>query len=337
MKPLDLVTGEASTASVVDAAGDPPDARAIRLAVIGSTAGNGHPFSWSAILNGYDHEVMTRECPFAGIPAYLSKEPAEGLRLPGAEVTHIYCKGDGEFDAEQVAACTGIRTVVQRPEDVIGEVDAVLVATDNGSEHVSQCRPFVEAGLPVYVDKPLVDTAADLEVFQNWVDDGHLLLSSSCMRYAKEFMPFRQSTHDLGDIRFASITTPKSWERYGIHALETIYPILGPGFHSVRNTGSQNRNVVHLKHRSGADVVVVANADMSGGLGCLQLCGTVGHAHASFSDSLYAFKAQLADFLTFIRSGVRPYPFRETAELMTLLIAGMKSRENGGIELEVNG
>ena len=40
-------------------------------------------------------------------------------------------------------------------------VDAVVIATDKGHEHVSRCRPFVEAGLPVFVDKPLVDQAPD--------------------------------------------------------------------------------------------------------------------------------------------------------------------------------
>ena len=330
-----------STVQVVPETSLPPDLghpsaqEKIRLAVLGSSAGNGHPFSWSAILNGYDHELMTRECPFAGIPVYLKKEPADSLRLPGVDVTHICCTGDGEFEAEQVAACTGIQNVVQNPEDVIGEVDAVLVATDRGSEHVERCRPFVEAGLPVYVDKPLVNTTADLKIFQDWVGEGKRILSSSCMRYAKEFMPYRLSTHDLGEIRFASITTPKSWESYGIHALEAIYTILGPGFESVRNTGTFHRNVVHLKHQSGADVVVVANADMYGGLGCLQLCGTAGHVQTSFSDSFYAFKAQLNAFLEFVRSGVRPYPFSETVELMNILIAGMKSREDGGTELEI--
>ena len=34
---------------------------AIRLAMLGSTPGNGHPYSWSAMFNGYNREVMTRE------------------------------------------------------------------------------------------------------------------------------------------------------------------------------------------------------------------------------------------------------------------------------------
>ena len=55
---------------------------------------------------------------------------------------------------------------------MIGHVDAVLVATDKGWEHVERCRPFVDAGLPVFVDKPMVDNAEDLRQFIEWVDLG---------------------------------------------------------------------------------------------------------------------------------------------------------------------
>lgn len=302
----------------------------IKLAMLGCTSGNGHPYSWSAMFNGYDRERMTRECPFAGIPQYLNKEPAETLTIPGAKVTHICCTGDGGFTAEHVAQCSLIPHVVSRPEEVIGKVDAVIVATDNGAEHVARARPFVEAGLPVFVDKPLADNAPDLKIFQEWAAAGKPIMSSSCMRYAKEFTPYRLSTHELGALRFVSITTPKSWERYGIHALEGIYPILGPGFLSVRNTGTVDRNVVHLTHRCGADAVVVASADMYGSFGCLQLCGTAGHAEAAFVDSFYAFKAQLAAFIDYLRTGVRPFPFSETVELMRMVIAGIRSRDEGG-------
>jgi hypothetical protein len=302
----------------------------IRLAMLGMVDGNGHPYSWSAIFNGYDPDEMAK-CPFAGIPIYLNKEPEHTLRIPGVRVTHIWT--DDPADARQVAQAALIPNVVARPEDVIGQVDAVIIATDKGHEHVARCRPFVEAGLPIFVDKPLVDNAADLRTFSRWIADGAAILSSSCMRYGKEFMPYRCSTHELGALRFACITTSKSWERYGIHALEGIYPILGPGFLSARNTGTADRNVVHLKHRSGADGIVVASMDMYGGFGALQLCGTAGHAEAFFTDTFYAFKAQLQAFIGFLRTGLRPFPFAETQELMQLVIAGIRSRAEGGREV----
>lgn len=302
----------------------------IRLAMIGCTPGNGHPYSWSAMFNGYDRELMTKECPFAGIPQYLNKEPADTIPIRGARVTHVSCVGDGGFTAEHVARCSLIPHVVAQPTDVIGHVDAVIIATDIGHEHVKRARPFIEAGLPVFIDKPLTDNEADLQVFCRWVADGKPLMSSSSMRYTKEFLPYRLSTRELGTLRFVSITTPKSWEAYGIHALESIYPILGPGFLTARNVGTAERNIVHLTHRGGADAIVVASADMYGAFGCLQLCGTAGKVQLSSGDTFFSFKAQLQAFINYLRSGVHPFPFSETAELMQLVIAGIRSRQEGG-------
>lgn len=302
----------------------------IRLAMLGMVDGNGHPYSWSAMFNGYDAEAMA-SCPYAGIPAYLGKEPKETLRIGGATVTHIWT--DDPADAPLVAKASLIANLVERPEDVIGQVDAVVVATDKGHEHVERCRPFIEAGLPIFVDKPMVDNEADLQTFSKWVEQGAVLLSSSCMRYAKEFWPMRASTHNLGSLRYACITTPKSWERYGIHALEAIYPIFGPGFISGRNTGEAGRDIVHYKHSCGADITVVASADMYGGFGALQVCGTAGFEQLAFKDSFFAFKAQLQEFINYLRTGVEPFPFAETQELMKMVIAGIRSREEGGREV----
>ena len=305
----------------------------IRLAMLGMVEGNGHPYSWSAMFNGYDPAEMA-SCPYSAIPAYLDREPKDTLRIPGARVTHIWTDDPG--DARRVAKASLIPNVVARPEDVIGQVDAVIVATDRGNEHVERCRAFVETGLPVFVDKPLADNEDDLRTFAAWVAGGRPVLSSSCMRYCKEFIPFRESTCDLGTVRFAVITTPKSWERYGIHALEGVYPIIGPGFVSAGNTASDGKNIVHFEHITGASVVAAAIDDMYGSFGVLDLCGTLGNAHAVFSDTFYAFRAQLAAFIGYLRTGVRPFPFGETIELMKMLIAGIRSRELGGAEVRLD-
>lgn len=304
----------------------------IRLAMLGMVDGNGHPYSWSAIFNGYEEEVMA-SCPFPVIAQYLSKQPKSTFGIDRAKVTHIWT--DDPADAHKVAKASLIPNVVSRPEEVIDQVDAVIIATDKGHEHVERCRPFVEAGIPIFIDKPLVDNKKDLETFQDWIRSGAKILSSSSMRYCKEFAPYRLSTHSLGELRYVTITTPKTWERYGIHALESVYPILGPGFLSAVNTGTAERNVVHLKHRCGADVLVIASQDMYGGFGKLLLCGTQGSAFAQSEDSYYAFKAQLEAFIQYLRTGIMPFPFEETEELMKLVVAGIHSRNQGGKVIEI--
>ena len=306
------------------------DADNIRLGMIGMTQGNGHPYSWSAILNGYDRARMATECPFPGIPGYLNLQPPGAFGIAGARVTHVYC--DARSDAEHVAALSHVPHVVETPEALIDAVDAVLIATDIGGEHVRRARPFVEAGVALFIDKPLCDTTADLAQFQRWVADGAAILSSSSTRYAAEYTPYQAPGAPLGAWRFIAMPMAKKWETYGIHALEAVYSITGPGYVSVRNSGTAERNVVHLKHRCGADVVIACGKGIVYG-GAMTLCGAEGNATIVTKDTFASFKAQLAAFIGYLRSGVRPYPFSQTEELMRLVIAGIESREQGGSEV----
>ncbi len=101
----------------------------ISFAMLGMVNGNGHPYSWSAIFNGYDPVEMAK-CPYADIPVYLNKQPKETLRIPNARVTHIWT--DDPSDARLVAKASLIPHIVKTPEEVIGKVDAVIIATDKG-------------------------------------------------------------------------------------------------------------------------------------------------------------------------------------------------------------
>lgn len=301
----------------------------IRLAMLGMIEGNGHPYSWSGIINGYNPEAMAR-CPYAAIPAYMGRQPPDSVRIPGARVTHIWT--DDPADAPKVAAAGLIDNVVTRPEDVIGQVDAVVIATDDGTDHVRRARPFVEAGLPVFVDKPMAVSLDELRQFVQWHRAGRILLSTSGMRYAPEM---RADFSALGDLRWITSFTCKTWERYGIHALEAVEPLLGPGFLTVQAHSDAGGDVMHLTHRSGVKVTIGALHDAYGSFGAVHLYGTKGDLAVKLTDTYHAFRGQLVAFIDMLRTGERPLPFDETVELMAVIIAGIRSREQGGTVVSV--
>jgi len=304
----------------------------IRLGIVGMTEGNGHPYSWSAMFNKFDRDAMPRECPFPVIPVYLAKEDYDTMGIPGAHMDYVAC--DKRSDAEHVAKLSLIPNVLDDPAEMIGKVDAVIIATDIGGEHVKRAKPFIESGIPLFIDKPLCDNRADLEYFTGLFESGYPLMSSSSMRYCKEFVPYHGgNTRELGELRLVMYGMPKKWETYGIHSLEAIYPIVGPGFESVVNTGSFKRNVVHLKHKRGVDVILTGIYDC--GVPSLVLAGTGGNVEIKSRDSYTSFRNQLVAFVGFLKTGVRPYPWQETAELMKLVIAGIESREQGGREIRI--
>ena len=301
----------------------------IKLAMLGMVDGNGHPYSWSAIINGeYDAEVMA-DCGYATIPQYLAAAPQEELGIPGAKVTHIWC--DDKDDAEKVAKAAFIPNVMDNAADVIGEVDAVIISTDKGWEHIERAQPFIDAGLPVFIDKPLTDNETHLQQFVNWQKEGKSIMSTSCMRYAVELQEAKEHLDKIGELRLITMTMAKSWERYGIHALEGVYPLLAPeGWESVTNTGTKNANIVHCKHNSGVDVLLSVIDDMYGAFSCLNLYGTEGKFSIQCIDSFHMFKNQLVSFVDYLKTGKAPFEFSQTIELMKIIIAGIKSRDKNG-------
>ncbi|MFA9478942.1 Gfo/Idh/MocA family oxidoreductase [Phycisphaerales bacterium AB-hyl4] len=305
------------------------DPHNIRLAMLGMVEGNGHPYSWSAIVNGrYDADVMAK-CGYPVIAQYLGAQPKENLGIPGAQVTHVWC--DQRTDAEQVARAAYIDHIVDKPEDVIGHVDAVIIATDVGHEHLDRARPFIEADLPVFIDKPLTDREDHLRQFHAWWQQGKAILSTSCMRYATEFAQLREQLPATGTPRLIFATMLKDWERYGIHGLESIYGLLPPGgWQRVVNTGTPELNIVHLTHEAGVDIVLAVGHDLVGGYGHVSVIGSKATVRAEFRDTFAAFKAQLVAFVDYLRCGVSPVPQTETIEQMKIIIAGIRSREQHG-------
>jgi predicted dehydrogenase len=304
----------------------------IRLAMLGMIEGNGHPYSWSAIVNGYNPEEMAK-CPFPVIPQYLAEVPLNTMRIPGARVTRVWT--DDPADAPKIAAASRIEKVVARPEDVIGQVDAVIIGTDDGHEHVRRARPFIEAGLPMFVDKPLAINVPDLNQFIQWHTAGKVFLSSSNMRYAPETKQILRQKVQLGELRWITTCTSKTWERYAIHALEAIWPVLGAGFLTVRTESRSGSDIAYITHRNGVQVNLAAIYDAVGSYGALHIFGTKGNLAVTCWDTYTAFRNQLCAFVEMLRTGERPYPLSETIELMAVVIAGLRSRERGGAVVEL--
>ena len=61
----------------------------IKIGIVGFSSGNGHPYSWSAIFNGYDKHKI-HDCGFPVIADYLSKRSLPEECIFGAKVTHIW-------------------------------------------------------------------------------------------------------------------------------------------------------------------------------------------------------------------------------------------------------
>ncbi|MFI0943260.1 Gfo/Idh/MocA family oxidoreductase [Streptomyces sp. NPDC021020] len=85
------------------------------------------------------------------------------VRAAGGGARVVALSGGASERNELLRARGGVERVVDAPAELLGLVDAVIVADRDGGLHRAHALPFLEAGLPVLVDKPLARTVADAE------------------------------------------------------------------------------------------------------------------------------------------------------------------------------
>lgn len=304
--------------------------KTIKLGIIGISPGNGHPYSWSAIFNGYDKNAMS-DCPFPVIPQYLSEVKPEDFGIGASEVTHIWTQ-DRKM-SEHIAKASLIPSIVDNADDMIGKVDAVLLARDDGGNHLQMARPFIEAGLPIFIDKPLTDNIEDLREFVKYYRAGKKIMSCSSVRYIPQIDEIRK-TKSLGNVLTASTVTPKYWRTYGIHALESIYAIMGGGVVSVQNVGRENEDIVHLNYGEGRHAVIQSFADIKSGT--FVFYGEKSFAVIQGPGAFWEFKYTLTHFIEMVKTNISPFNWNETVEMSKIIIAGQISLENDGKIIRVD-
>jgi predicted dehydrogenase len=296
-------------------------AEKLRLGVIGMSEGNGHPYSWSAIFNEYNYEDM-KDCPFPVIPDYLSKQkfPQDGLGHLG-EVTHIWTQ-DKEI-SEHTAKSSNIKNVVNNMEDMIGEIDALLLARDDGENHLQMSLPFLKAGIPIFIDKPFATTVADAQQMLDAQQHENQIYTCSSLRFAKELILTDEEKEKIGEIKFVEGSVMKKWSTYAIHILEPLVSQL-PDRGSLLDVKAINNNEIHqvlIKWENvSAYLKITGNTPVPLEI---KFYGDKGSVAKTFYDSYNAFKSSLENFVNVVNNTAKNFDRNETLEIVSIIEKGM--------------
>ena len=277
----------------------------LKLGVLGLSSGNGHPYSWSAIFNGYEPETMEL-CGFPAIPRYLEQQKWPESQIKGAEVVAVWTQN--ESLSQKVAMASKIRKVVARPEDMIGIVDAVLLARDDAENHLELAAPFLKAGLPIYIDKPIALSISSLNKLYELEQYPGQIFTCSALRYSYELMLSEKDLREIGVIRQIVAFTPKSWSKYGIHIVEPVLNML-PAFDEpmtfsrggLNRLGEDTAGSLLVNWRSGVQTSFFAVGDGVSPIS-IRIIGTKGFKDLIFTDSFSAFKSALEVFVEGVRN-----------------------------------
>lgn len=299
-----------------------------RIGIIGYSEGNGHPFSFSAIVNGYDEAGFAQ----AGLPVihdYLKRQPNTNFGFEGFRVTRAWTQ-DPALTARLCAACK-IDAAVEDPEAMIDDIDSVIIARDDWESHLMLAKPFLRAGKKVFIDKPLTLDAAELAAFRPYLEQGQLMCTSG-LRYACELQAGEDHVAEIGSVRLISATVLNGLVKYGIHMIEAAAG-LGLGTPVSFTRLEATHEAYHITLSGGA----IMSLNCLGSVGKtfrMSLFGDRGHRHFDLHDNFCAFRRTLGRFLEMVKTGLPPIPAEEVLTIQTGLAAASRLAPGETVRVE---
>jgi len=229
-------------------------------------------------------------------------------------------------------------TIYDSMEEMLPQVDVVMVMSVDGRPHLEYARKAILAGKPVFVDKPMAASLTDvLEMFRLAKEHKIPLFSASSLRYSSGFQRMRNE-QPLGKVLGCEAFSPCKYEPhhpdlfwYGIHGVETLFTIMGPGCESVTRTTTE-----------GADLVVGVWRD--GRIGSFRGTRAGRHSYGAHvwcekgnesAGTYEGYKPLVLEICKFFKTGVSPIDPKETIEIFAFMEAADESKRRGGCPVSI--
>jgi len=254
--------------------------------------------------------------------------------LAGAKVVAVW--GEEKAHTEEVAKQGRVPEIVQKPEDLIGKIDAAVVDHRHAKYHAPAATKLVEAGIPVMVDKPFTYTVDEGRSLLNLAKKkGVLVTSYSSLRYATGFNRVLQAKEKVGTVLAADFVGPCDIHSqyggiffYGIHQVEMMMGTFGPGVESVTfNKGTGSHHTATVVYANGGPVVTMHLIDgYAGGFGW-GLYGANGSIHEKLNFK-GAYARAMESFLRMLKTGkndLTPESMLTSVAVLAALDRSMKS------------
>jgi hypothetical protein len=262
--------------------------------------------------------------------------------VEGAQVV-VGCPGESKLSPERIEGFAAQMKkwgvpLVEKPTDMIGKVDGMLIEAVDGTVHYERAKPFLDAGIPCFIDKPFTCSTTDAKKILDLSEKKKApVFSSSSLRYAPEVVEFATDTRPgklIGCVVYGPAPLSPIPERnaglyhYGIHPVEVLYTLMGPGCKRVSNVSEKGVDVV-TGHWSDGRVATLRGIRQ----------GASGYGFTAFSEkgikavtvgTSFIYRELLKQVVEFFKSGKSPVPPSTMVEIMAFIEAANKSGANHG-------
>jgi predicted dehydrogenase len=290
-----------------------------RIGIIGTE--NSHAMAFSKIVNLPDPETGK-------------------LRYPDVRIVGVY--GPDEESAKRIMDEAGVDFIAKNPEEFHGKVDAMCITCRKGSLHYKYAIPFVEKGMPVFVDKPFTSDTAEAErLIAGAKKSGARLCGGSSARLVMDVVMLKNIVRQLiaknefisASLNYAADPASEydGFYFYSPHLTEIVLEIFGKEIKSLI-TVEKNGSRISVWRYAGFDITLNYTKDTheSGALIFAKNCNIfreidVGH-HVDIS---LAYAMEVQHLVNMLRTGEMPVSYEDLVLPVKLISAVEESVKSG--------
>ncbi len=250
--------------------------------------------------------------------------------MPGVKVNALWDGRDAwpEGYDERFAKENDIPNVCRRLEDMIEHVDAVMVHSVNWDKHVDRAYPFIAAGKPVLIDKPVVGKVRDIyALLELQVAHKTPVFGGSALRYAQEISMIRSQADRVGEVSSAVATGPGDFFSYGIHTTELAQGIVGTGANFVEYVAENKSSFIAVTYHNGFVLILQLQQPFHEWSVCLYSSTGM---HTLRVDPTRIYEPFLQTFIDIVNKKEVAFSLEAPLEAVKILIAAKLSRQHGG-------
>ena len=278
----------------------------------------------------------------------IFNDPSDPEHIPGLRVVAAYKGGspdvyDSYSRVDKFTAELRDKWKIEIVDDIptlCRMVDVILLESLDGRKHLEQVKPVFAAHKPVFIDKPAAASYADVkEIIRLGSEAGVPWFTSSSLRYWPETERLKNPP-GVGRILSYEVYGPSPTEPhhpdlmfYGIHAVEMLFTLMGPGCESVSRASTKDQDVMVGRWNDGRVGVMRGFHEGVDEYG-ITVFGDKQVAHSAALPVSYA--PLLVEIVKFFHTHVSPVSSEETLEMFAFMEAADVSKARGGVAVPLS-
>ena len=230
--------------------------------------------------------------------------------FPNVKISALW--GETPALAQDLALKAQIPLIVTDPQEMIGAVDAVIIAHRRGSQHLNAAQPFLSAAIPMFIDKPFCTNAKETQSFLQQCQEKNIPITSfSVSPLQQKFKAFQEELTHCQKILHLCIAGWADYQSiydglffYGYHHIELCQSLMGTELLNIHGNRNGTDFTGHLSYSQNRSATLSMNSEAKGQPFCITAYTTQGPKFLIATTDPNPYLVGMEKFITMFQTGI---------------------------------